>query len=66
MPRVSVGYNFSADNDLILGTTAHLQGSFGKFSGGFQTVWVANAYDTTGVQTLSTVGLPRLQCGRDT
>ena len=58
MPRVSVGYNFSADNDLIPGTTAHLRGGFGKFSGGFQTVWVANAYDTTGVQTLSTVGIP--------
>ena len=58
MPRVSVSYNLPLDNDYIPGTTARLRAGVGKFSGGFQTVWVTNSFDTTGVQTLSTAGIP--------
>ncbi|HEV2649966.1 MAG TPA: TonB-dependent receptor [Rhizomicrobium sp.] len=58
MPRISGSYEFGFDSDSDPGTTMRLRAGLGKFSGGFQTVWATNSYDTTGVQTLSTFGIP--------
>jgi Carboxypeptidase regulatory-like domain len=57
LPRFSTSYQMPFDF-LDQGTMLHLRAGVGKYSGGFQTVWVTNSYDTTGVQTLSTFGIP--------
>ena len=58
LPRVSVKYNYSPDLDFLPDSLITFRGGVGEYSGGFQTVWITNNYDTTGVNTLSAAGIP--------
>src|SRR6202000_3156248 len=55
-PRASFGYNPTADWLGDNGIT--LRGGIGKYSGGFQTVWITINYGNTGVTSVAAAGIP--------
>ncbi len=63
-PRLSVGYNWEVDQgwlpDFAPTTDVTLRGGIGKLSGGILAVWITDSYDTTGVASVSTFGIPAL------
>ena len=66
-PRLSVGYNWEVDQgwlpDFAPTTDVTLRGGIGKLSGGILAVWITDSYDTTGVASVSTFGIPALPPG---
>lgn len=59
LPRLSFTYSdWVPDQNLIPDTAVTFRGGLGKYSGGFQTVWVSNSYANTGVTSVTTFGFP--------
>jgi len=58
LPRFSVTYNMTPDQNIIPDTLVTLRGGVGMFSGGFQNVWITNDYDTNGINQLQVAGIP--------
>ena len=58
MPRFAFSYNINPLEPLPSDSVITLRGGVGRYSGGFQTVWITNSYDTTGIEQLNTFGIP--------
>lgn len=62
MPRVAFSYHLDPQilpyQPLPSDSTITFRGGVGRYSGGFQTVWITNSYDNTGVEQLNTFGIP--------
>ena len=60
---ISVKYNWTPEQDFVPDTLVTLRGGAGEYSGGFQTVWITNNYDSTGINTLTAAGIPGKPAG---
>jgi len=58
LPRASFSYNLTPDWMQLPDTALTLRGGVGRYSGGFQTVWVTNNYGTTGITSVAAAGIP--------
>lgn len=58
LPRLSASYDWAPEWDGWEEIAATLRGGVGRYSGGFQTVWISNSYSVTGVTQLSVFGVP--------
>lgn len=59
LPRLSLSYsNWVPDQDLIADTAFTFRAGAGRYSGGFQTVWISNSYANTGITSLTAYGYP--------
>jgi hypothetical protein len=65
LPRFSISYNYHPDEEFFLpaGSLLRLRAGIGRYSGGFQTVWVSNSYANTGINSLTTSGFPSAPAG---
>jgi hypothetical protein len=59
LPRLSLTYsNWMPDQDILPGTSFTFRAGGGRYSGGFQTVWISNSYANTGITSLTAYGYP--------
>ncbi len=62
-PRISGNYDWILDDDFIPSfvpdnSDINFRGGVGKLSGGILAVWLTDSYDTTGIASVNTTGIP--------